>query len=99
MKKLGLTFGLAAMFAMSAFAADTYKGFINDANCAKTKMNDPECAKRCVQRGTPPVLMSGDKIYKFANPDKVKEHVGQNVTVTGKLEGDTLTVESIAETK
>lgn len=99
MKKLGLTIGLAAMFAMGTLSAATYKGFINDAKCAKVKMNDPQCARNCVKSGIPPVLMSGDKIYTFSNPDKVKDFVGDNVTISGTLKGETLTVESISQTK
>lgn len=98
MKKLGLALGISALFAMGAMAADTYKGFINDANCA-LKMSDPDCARRCVKRGTPPVLVSGEKVYKISNPDKVKDHVGENVSITGKLEGDTLTVDSVEAQK
>jgi Protein of unknown function (DUF5818) len=35
------------------------------------------------------------KIYKIANQDKIVASAGQNVTVTGKLKGDTITVDSV----
>ena len=44
-------------------------------------------------------FVTGDKVIKIANQDKVKEHVGHKVTVSGKLDGDTLTVLFTAETR
>jgi hypothetical protein len=35
------------------------------------------------------------KVLKIANPDKVKDHLGHLVVVTGKLDGDTVTIESV----
>jgi Protein of unknown function (DUF5818) len=39
------------------------------------------------------VLVTPDKVYKLNNQEKVKNHVGEKVTLEGKLDGDTLTVE------
>ena len=41
--------------------------------------------------------MVGDdgKVYKIANQEKIVPSVGMNVTVTGKLKGDTITVGSV----
>jgi len=88
-----LTFGLAA----SALAAE-YKGFVMDQACAnKPEMKgDAACAQKCVKMGSPAVLVTdAGKVYKIANQDKVMASVGTNVTVMGKLKGDTLTVDSI----
>jgi hypothetical protein len=35
------------------------------------------------------------KIYKIANQDKIVGNAGQDVTVIGKLKGDTITVDSV----
>jgi hypothetical protein len=35
------------------------------------------------------------KIYKIANQDKILASAGQNVTVTAKLKGDTLTIDAV----
>ena len=38
-------------------------------------------------------------IYKVANQDKVVPMAGKKVTVTGKMDGDTITVDTIAAAK
>ena len=35
------------------------------------------------------------KIYKFTDQAKVVEHAGHKVTVTGKVQGDTITVDKV----
>jgi hypothetical protein len=88
-----MTFGLAA----SALAAE-YKGFVEDQACStKAEMKgDSECAKKCIKNGSPAVLVTEDgKVYKIANQDKILASAGTNVTVTGKLKGDTLTIASV----
>jgi hypothetical protein len=39
------------------------------------------------------VLVSGDKVYKLTNQERVKNHVGEKVTLQGKPDGDSLTAE------
>jgi hypothetical protein len=97
MKTIGaialLTMGLAA----SALAAE-YKGFVEDTKCSTNPAmkGDADCAQKCIKGGSPAVLVTPDgKIYKIANQDKIVASAGMNVTVMGKLMGDTLTVESV----
>jgi hypothetical protein len=93
-KKALVVFGLAAM---SAMAADV-TGYVVDKNCASKKemLGDEACAKRCIGRGAPAVLATEDgKIYTISNQDKVKDVAGKKVTVTGKVEGDSITVDSV----
>ena len=91
---------LTAMFlglAVSSFAAD-FKGFVQDEKCStKPAMKDnAACAKKCIDGGDHAVLVTPDgKIYKIADQDKVKAHAGHNVTITGKLDGETLSVEKV----
>lgn len=88
-----LTLGLAA----SGLAAE-YKGFVEDTACStKPEMKgNAECAQKCIKGGSPAVLVTEEgKIYKIANQDKIVASAGMNVTVTGKLKGDTLTVDSV----
>jgi len=85
--------GLAA----SAMAAQ-FKGFVEDTMCSgNPKMaGDAECAQKCIKGGSPAVLVTPDgKIYKIANQDKIVAQAGKNVTVNGKLDGDTITVASV----
>jgi hypothetical protein len=84
-------------FAASGLAAE-YKGFVEDTACAgKPEMkNDAACAQKCIKGGSPAVLVTEDgKIYKISNQDKIVASAGQNVTITGKLKGDTLTIDAV----
>ena len=97
MKKLtavaALVFGLAA----SGLAAE-FKGFVEDTKCSTNPAmkDDAACAKKCIQGGSPAVLVTDDgKIYKIDNQAKIVDHAGMKVTVNGKLNGDTITVASV----
>lgn len=94
MKKLLFVFGLAAI---SAMAAD-FTGYIIDKNCSAKKemFGDEACAKRCIGRGAAAVLATEDgKIYQIANQDKVKDVAGKKVTLVGKIDKDTITVDDV----
>jgi hypothetical protein len=98
MKKL---LAVLALCASSAMAADV-TGYIVDKNCSTKKdmLGDEACAKRCIARGTPAVIATEDgKVYAISNQDKVKEMAGKKVTVTGKMDGDSITVDTIALAK
>jgi hypothetical protein len=97
MKKIStvvlMTMGLAA----SGLAAE-FKGFVEDTACStKPEMKgDAACAQKCIKGGSPAVLVTPDgKVYKIANQDKIVASAGMDVTVTGKLKGDTITVDSV----
>ncbi|HYI93036.1 MAG TPA: hypothetical protein VEX68_05800 [Bryobacteraceae bacterium] len=91
-------FAFVALFAASAFAAE-WKGTISDSKCAAAHADASEksmkCVNACVKGGQKAVLVSDGKVLKIANQDKVTEHLGHKVTVSGKLEGDTVTVDSV----
>jgi hypothetical protein len=90
-----------AVCAASAMAADM-TGYIVDKNCSTkpAMLGDEACAKKCMDGGSPAVLATADgKIYKISNQDKVKASAGKKVTVTGKVDGDTITVDTIAPSK
>src|SRR6202050_2689699 len=96
MKKISaialMTMGLAA----SGLAAE-FKGFVEDQKCSTNPemKGDAACAQKCIKGGSPAVLVTPDgKIYKIANQDKILASAGQNVTVTGKLKDDTLTIDA-----
>jgi hypothetical protein len=82
-------------------AADV-TGYIIDKSCASKKgmWGNEACAKSCIKRGDSAVLVTEEgKVYNVANQDKVVESAGKKVTVTGKVEGDTITVDSVAPSK
>jgi hypothetical protein len=90
-----------SMFAFGAFAGE-YSGYITDSNCAAKQgakaASDGHagCAAGCIKKGAAAVLLTSEgKIYKIANQDKVTDHAGHKVTIEGKLEGDTITVDSV----
>lgn len=94
MKKLLVVFGFAAM---SAMAAD-WTGYVIDKNCAAKKemWGNEACAQSCIKRGAAAVFVTEDgKIYQVANQDKVKDVAGKKVTVSGKMDKDTITVDSV----
>jgi hypothetical protein len=88
-----MTMGLAA----TVMAAE-FKGFVEDEKCSTNPAmkGDAGCAQKCIKGGSPAVLVTPEgKIYKIANQDKILASAGENVTVMGKLKGDTITVDAV----
>jgi len=101
MKKLTFVLALGAAFSLTAFA-ESFSGTISDSMCAAKHVAatdaDKKCVQGCVKRGAEPVLVVGDKVYKISadSKEKVMSHLGDKVTVEGKVEGDTITVTSVS---
>jgi len=92
---------LVAFSAISSFAAD-WTGYIVDASCASKQGakaaadGHADCSARCIKGGQAAVLVNSEgKVFKIANQDKVTAHAGHKVTITGKMEGDTITVDDV----
>jgi hypothetical protein len=86
---------------LSGQSAQTINGFISENQCgashASPTASATKCVKGCVARGAVPVLVSDGKVYKLKGEDSaVKDLAGQNVTVKGTIDGDTITVSSVA---
>ena len=101
MKKFAISFDLgASLFSFSAFA-ETWSGTISDAHCgakhADASDKSKACVESCVKGGAAPVFVSDGKVLKISedSKDKVMAHLGHKVTLTGKLDGDTVTVDSV----
>ena len=99
MKKTLSAAGLfISLFAVGAYA-ESWNGTISEEHCgakhAAATAADQKCIEKCMQGGAAPVFVSGDKVYKIDNPDAVKGHEGHKVTVTGKMEGDSIHVDSV----
>lgn len=97
MKKVLAGFALTAAFSLSAMAANV-TGYIIDQSCAdKPAMRgNVQCAQSCIKKGSPAVLVTDDgKVYKLSDQAKVVDHAGHKVTVTGKVDGDTIQVDSV----
>jgi hypothetical protein len=99
MKKVLATFALMAIGSLSAFAGE-WSGYIADSKCKHTDGTDKSiaCTQKCIKGGADAVFVtSDDKVLKIdkASMDKVTPHFGHKVTVTGKVDGETLTVDTI----
>jgi len=87
---------VAALFAFTAFAGE-WKGTISDSHCGAKHADGTgeKCVQGCIKKGASAVFVTDGKVLKIANGDSVKDHLGHEVTITGKLDGDTVTVESV----
>jgi hypothetical protein len=75
-------------------------GYIVDLSCAKKgkgMWTNTTCVQRCIRDGDKIVLVTEEgKIYQISNQDKITpDSYGQVVTLLGKTDGDTITVESL----
>lgn len=95
------TFTLVSLLAVglaSTCLATEHKGFKGFVACADNPevKGDAEYTKKCIAGGSPAVLVTEDgKVYKIANQSKIIGSAGRNVTVTGQLKGDTVTIDSV----
>jgi hypothetical protein len=72
-------------------------GYIVDQRCAargKGMWTNVQCVQTCVRDGDKVVLVTEEgKVFQIANQDKVDQDAyGQKVAVTGKTEGDAITI-------
>jgi hypothetical protein len=95
------TLALFAIFAASTFAAEI-TGYVGDSMCGAKHVKgteaDAKCSASCMKKGDKAVLVTPDaKVYTIdaAGQKKVAAFVGKNVTITGKVDGDAITVASV----
>lgn len=99
---LGLTLLLATGISLAAPKEQTFVGNISDDMCGLKHMmpgqSDKDCTLECVKGGSKFVLAdrAKQKVYKLSDQDRPKAFAGQQVKVTGTLQGDTIQVSSIA---
>ena len=98
MKKLAFSFILGA--GLCAFGGE-WSGTISEAGCGAKHADASEksvaCVKKCVEKGSAPVFVTGDKVLKISDDSKSKvmAHLGHKVTITGKLDGETVSIDSV----
>lgn len=85
---------------LSAQSTATMNGYISDSHCGAAhsapSADATKCVKSCMKHGSDPVLVSEGKVYKLkGEQDAVKGLAGENVTVKGTVDGDTITVTSV----
>ena len=75
-------------------ATMTWNGWVSDVRCGAAV--DSACAKKCARAGLKVAFVTSDKtVLQVANPESLKGHEGDHVTVNGKLDNKVLTVASV----
>ena len=78
-----------AAWAVASPATTSWDGWISDSKCAARGTNaaHAQCAKKCIENGEKPVLVSDkeQEVVAIDNPSAVSGHEGQHVKVTGTL--------------
>lgn len=102
MKKFSALTVLALTFCTASALAETYTGVVSDAMCAKdpAKASQPghaACAKKCIEGGSPAVLIVGDKVYQVTNPDTLNAYAGKKITVDATMDNGSLKINSVKE--
>ena len=88
----------------SAQSSQTLTGTVSDAMCGAHHMMQgataAQCTRECVKQGSDFALVSGGKVYTLkGDKSQFDKLSGQSVTVKGKVDGKTITVDSIAAAK
>jgi hypothetical protein len=99
-----LLIGTAALPALAGGKSQTLTGQVSDAMCgAKHEMPSKaaECTRGCIKHGSSYALVVGDRVYTLqtsdqAALDKLNDLAGAKAKVTGEVDGDTMTVKSVA---
>lgn len=102
MKKLALlAFAFLVYGGLCLAAEKTITGTVSDSHCglkhATAGDSAATCVEHCVSGGATYVLVADGKVYQLDAQDKFKGMGGKSVTVTGTVEGDSITVTSVAE--
>jgi hypothetical protein len=91
---------------LTAFSqsGQTLTGTVSDTMCGAkhmmTNITPAQCTRECVKQGSDYALVSNGKVYTLKGDTKqIDKYAGQNVTVTGSISGNTVTVKSISPGK
>jgi hypothetical protein len=90
---------LASLSVLAADKTQTLTGTVTDAMCgAKHTMEGSaaQCTRACVKEGSAYALVVGDKVYKLTGKtDGLDALAGDQATVTGNVNGDSIEVASV----
>ncbi len=94
-----LVFAVLVFGSLSFAGSKTLTGVVSDSHCGlkHDAAGSGGCVEHCVSGGATYVLVSDGKVYQLSAQDKFKGLGGKSVTVTGDVEGDSITVASVAE--
>src|SRR5437763_7671721 len=112
MKKLALTLCALTFLVSLSVAKDAAKspkatkvsGWVTDENCAAKKdadLSNADCAKKCAEKGAKLVVVTDKdrRVLNVDNQEALKGHEGHHVSVTGKIDNDTLHVDKVSMLK
>ena len=107
MKKILVALSLAAFVALPVVAEKTkgeWTGYITDTHCGEkgaSKDHKVACVEKCMKAGSKAQLWieKDKKAVDLDSFDKVKELVGEKVTVKGTLDSETKTITVDSATK
>lgn len=99
--------GLAGMPALAAGSNQTLTGKVSDTMCGAKHhegIAPADCVRACVQHGAKYALVVGDKVYTLdtsneATLGELNKLAWEEAKVTGRVEGDTISVKSVTATK
>jgi hypothetical protein len=99
-----LVLAIATLPSLGAGKTKTLTGEVSDAMCgAKHQMPGAasECTRACVKHGSNYALVVNGKVYTLATTDQaaldqLDKLAGAKAKVTGEVDGDTITVKSVA---
>jgi hypothetical protein len=100
MKKMALLAFAVLVFGSLSFAGTkTITGTVSDSHCGAkhSAAGNADCIEHCVSTGATYVLVSDGKVYQLDAQDKFKGLGGKDVTVTGKVKGESITVKKVVE--
>lgn len=79
--------------------AEQWTGAISESGCGLKHADGgaaaEKCVSGCVKKGAAPVFVTGGKVIRIGNAEKVMDHLGKKVKLTGRLEHGIVTVDSI----
>lgn len=103
---------MIAFSSLAAAAPTAMTGMITDSMCGashakmiaahkEAKMTDRDCTLACVKAGGKFVFVSDGKVYNISNQSlaDLTKYAGQNVKLTGDVNGQSVTVSKIAASK
>jgi len=90
--------------AASAQSNQTLTGTVSDAMCGAHHMiqglTPAQCTRKCVKEGSDFALVNGGKVYALkGDKNQFDKLAGLRVIIKGKVDGTTITVDSIAAAK
>jgi hypothetical protein len=87
---------LAASVGAGSLLADRFTGWITDQQSATAGVWAGDHKK---ESGQPLMFVDENdkKMYVVSDPEKLKKYAGKKVTLTGKISGDSIEAESVAE--